>query len=52
MISFSQCTSDIDNSVAQQSDTGKTVVYCRTQHLAGKLFLNLGTLERLLGTEE
>ena len=41
MISFSQCTSDIDNSVAKQSDTGKTVVYCRTRHLAGKLFLYL-----------
>ena len=34
-----QCTSDIDNSVAKRSDTGKTVVYCRTRHLAGKLFL-------------
>ena len=36
---ISQCTSDIDNSVAKRSDTGKTVVYCRTRHLAGKLFL-------------
>ena len=35
----SQCTSDIDNSVAKQSDTGKTVVYWGTQHLAGKVFL-------------
>ena len=35
----SQCTSDIDNSVAKRSDTGKTVVYCRTRHLVGKLFL-------------
>ena len=34
-----QCTSDIDNSVAKRSDTGKTVVYYRTRHLAGKLFL-------------
>ena len=44
MISFSQCTSDIDNSVVKQPDTGKTVVYCRTQHLAGKLFLYLEAL--------
>ena len=36
---LAQCTSDIDNSVAKRSDTGKTVVYCRTRHLAGKLFL-------------
>ena len=49
MISFSQCTSDIDNSVAQQSDTGKTVVYCRTRHLAGKLFLNLEAPGEVIG---
>ena len=36
---LAQCTSDIDNSVAKRSDTGKTVVHCRTRHLAGKLFL-------------
>ena len=34
----SQCTSDIDNSVAKQSDTGKAVVYWCTRHLAGKCF--------------
>ena len=34
-----QCTSDIDNSVAKRSDMGTTVVYCRTRHLAGKMFL-------------
>ena len=39
VIAKTQCTSDIDNSVAKRSDTGKTVVYCRTRHLAGKLFL-------------
>ena len=39
IFAFTQCTSDIDNSVAKRSDTGKTVVYCRTRHLAGKLFL-------------
>ena len=38
---LAQCTSDIDNSVAKRLDTGKTVVYCRTQHLVGKLFLYL-----------
>ena len=39
MICSTQSTSDIDNSIAKRLDTGKTVVYCHTRHLAGKLFL-------------